>query len=105
MIEEGARGPSMGNGDLNWIGNFIWGIADDVLRDVYVRGKYRDIILPMTVIRRIDAVLEPTKKAVLDMKRQMDKAGVTSQDGALRKAAGQAFYNACLLYTSPSPRA
>ena len=94
MIEEGARGPSMGNGDLNWIANFIWGIADDVLRDVYVRGKYRDIILPMTVIRRIDAVLEPTKKAVLDMKRQMDKAGVTSQDGALRKAAGQAFYNA-----------
>src|SRR5450830_1489410 len=94
MIEEGARGPSMGNGDLNWIANFIWGITDDVLRDVYVRGKYRDIILPMTVIRRIDAVLEPTKKAVLDMKRQMDKAGVTSQDGALRKAAGQAFYNA-----------
>ena len=35
--------------DLNWIANFIWGIADDVLRDVYVRGKYRDVILPMTV--------------------------------------------------------
>jgi type I restriction-modification system DNA methylase subunit len=39
MIEEGARGPSMGNADLNWIANFIWGIADDVLRDVYVQGK------------------------------------------------------------------
>ena len=49
------------NGNLNWITNFIWGIADDVLRDVYVRGKYRDVILPMTVIRRLDAVLEPSK--------------------------------------------
>lgn len=46
---------------LNWIVNFIWGIADDVLRDLYVRGKYRDVILPMTVLRRLDAVLEPTK--------------------------------------------
>ena len=43
------------------ISSFIWGIADDVLRDIYVRGKYRDVILPMTVIRRLDAVLEPTK--------------------------------------------
>lgn len=43
--------------DLNWIANFIWGIADDVLRDLYVRGKYRDVILPMTVLRRLDAVL------------------------------------------------
>jgi type I restriction enzyme M protein len=84
----------MGNGDLNWVANFIWGIADDVLRDVYVRGKYRDVILPMTVIRRIDAVLEPTKQAVLDMKRKMDKADITSQDAALSQAAGQAFYNA-----------
>jgi len=82
------------NGDLNWVANFIWGIADDVLRDIYVRGKYRDVILPMTVIRRIDAVLEPTKQAVLDMKRKMDKAGLTSQDAALSQAAGQAFYNA-----------
>lgn len=59
----------MGDGNLYWIANFIWGIADDVLRDVYVRGKYRDVILPMTVIRRLDAVLEPTKQAVLAMKR------------------------------------
>ncbi len=51
----------MEQSQLNWIANFIWGIADDVLRDVYVRGKYRDVILPMTVIRRLDAVLEPTK--------------------------------------------
>jgi type I restriction enzyme M protein len=78
---------------LNWIANFIWGIADDVLRDLYVRGKYRDVILPMTVLRRLDAVLEPTKQAVLDMKAALDKAGITNQDAALRQAAGQAFYN------------
>src|SRR2546425_7014587 len=83
----------MNNGSLNWIANFIWGIADDVLRDVYVRGKYRDVILPMTVIRRLDAVLEPTKKDVLEMRRNLDEAGIANQDAALRQAAGQAFYN------------
>jgi type I restriction enzyme M protein len=83
----------MENGQLTWITNFIWGIADDVLRDLYVRGKYRDVILPMTVIRRLDAVLEPTKMAVLHMKASLDKAGIVHQDAALRKAAGQAFYN------------
>lgn len=83
----------MANGDLTWIANFIWGIADDVLRDVYVRGKYRDVILPMTVVRRLDAVLEPTKQAVTDMKKRLDEAGVANQDAALRQAAGQAFYN------------
>ena len=75
------------------IGNFIWNIADDVLRDLYVRGKYRDVILPMTVIRRLDAVLEPTKEAVLRMKDQLDKAGVANQEAALRQASGEAFYN------------
>src|SRR5438552_282540 len=78
---------------LNWIANFIWGIADDVLRDVYVRGKYRDVILPMTVVRRLDAILEPTKQAVLKMKDQLDQARVAHQDVALCKAAGEAFYN------------
>ena len=76
------------------ISSFIWGIADDVLRDVYVRGKYRDVILPMTVIRRLDAVLEPTKEDVLRMKAQLDAAGVANQDAALRRASGEAFYNA-----------
>ena len=79
--------------NLNWIANYIWGIADDVLRDLYVRGKYRDVILPMTVLRRLDAVLEPTKPAVLDMKATLDKAGIVNQDQALRQASGQAFYN------------
>src|SRR5690606_36361564 len=75
------------------ITNFIWVIADDVLRDVYVRGKYRDVILPMIVIRRLDAVLEPTKQAVIDMKRQLDEAGIANQEAALCAASGQAFYN------------
>ena len=83
----------MEQAQLAWIANFIWGIADDVLRDLYVRGKYRDVILPMTVLRRFDAVLEPTKKAVLDIKVSLDKAGIVHQDQALRQAAGQAFYN------------
>jgi type I restriction enzyme M protein len=90
-------GASMETPQLNWIANFIWGLADDVLRDLYVRGKYRDVILPMTVLRRLDAVLEPTKQAVLDMKAALDKAGISNQDAALRQAAGdatnRAFYN------------
>ena len=80
--------------DLNWIAGFIWNIADDVLRDLYVRSKYRDVILPMTVLRRLDAVLEPTKSAVLEMKASLDNAGIDNQDMALRQASGQAFYNA-----------
>src|SRR5437879_3259601 len=83
----------MANGDLNWIANFIWGIADDALRDLYVRGKYRDVILPMMVLRRLDAVLESGKKDVLSMKENLDEAGITNQDAALRQAAEQAFYN------------
>jgi type I restriction enzyme M protein len=83
----------MDSAQLSQITNFIWNIADDVLRDVYVRGKYRDVILPMTVLRRLDAVLEPTKAAVLEMKAALDKEGVTNQDDALRAASGQAFYN------------
>ena len=83
----------MTNHDLHWIAGYIWGIADDVLRDLYVRGKYRDVILPMTVLRRLDAVLEDGKAAVLDMKAALDKAGVIEQDQALRTASGHDFYN------------
>ncbi len=81
------------NGNAHWIAGYIWSIANDVLRDLYVRGKYRDIILPMTVLRRLDAVLEESKQNVLDMKAVLDQAGVVEQDSALRQAAGQAFYN------------
>ncbi len=79
---------------LNWIANFIWGIADDVLRDIYQRGKYRDVILPMVVIRRLDAVLEPTKPAVLATKKRLEAAKIVEKGAALKQAAGQAFYNA-----------
>jgi type I restriction enzyme M protein len=83
----------MNNQVHNQIVSFIWGIADDCLRDVYVRGKYRDVILPMTVIRRLDAVLEPTKDEVLRVKKMLDDAGVTNQTVALCNAAGQSFCN------------
>ena len=83
----------MNNQTYNSIVSVIWSIADDCLRDVYVRGKYRDVILPMTVIRRLDAVLEPTKQAVLDMKKMLDQARITNQTPALCNAAGQSFCN------------
>jgi type I restriction enzyme M protein len=73
--------------------SFLFGIANDCLVDVYDVGDYRKIILPMMVIRRFDAVLEPTKKAVLEMKKNLDAAGITEQDEALCSAAGEAFCN------------
>ena len=85
--------PPPGPRGVDRIAAFIWAVADDVLRDLYVRGKYRDVILPMTVIRRFDAVLEPTKKKVLARKERLDAAGIANQEDALRRAAGQAFYN------------
>ena len=77
----------------NKIVSFIWGIADDVLRDLFKRGKYPDVILPMCVLRRLDAVLEQTKNAVLETKKILDNAGITEQRAALCDAAKQAFYN------------
>jgi len=79
----------------NKLVSFIWSIADDCLRDVYVRGKYRDVILPMVVLRRLDALLEPTKEAVLEeLAFQRDEAGFTEWDeGGLRQASGYVFYN------------
>ncbi len=75
--------------------SFIWSIADDCLRDVYVRGKYRDVILPMVVLRRLDALLEPTKDAVMEeLAFQRDEAGFTEWDeSGLRDASGYVFYN------------
>ena len=81
------------NANINWIAGFIWGIADDVLRDLYVRGKYRDVILPMTVLLRLDTILEPNKSKILEMRDNLDKAGVVNQEAALRDAAGLPFYN------------
>ncbi len=79
----------------NKIVSFIWSIADDCLRDVFVRGKYRDVILPMFVLRRIDCLLEDTKEAVLaEVKFQKEDAGMALLDPeGLREASGQYFYN------------
>lgn len=75
--------------------SFIWNIADDCLRDVYVRGKYRDVILPMVVLRRLDTLLEPTKKAVLDeVKFQREEMNsIELDDDPLMEASGYVFYN------------
>ncbi|MCP4166072.1 MAG: SAM-dependent DNA methyltransferase, partial [Chloroflexi bacterium] len=75
--------------------SFIWSIADDCLRDVYVRGKYRDVILPMVVLRRLDALLEGTNDAVLEEVRwQQEDVGLTSLDAeGLKEASGYVFYN------------
>ena len=73
--------------------SFIFGIANDCLVDVYDVGDYRKIILPMIVLRRFDAVLEPTKQKVLEMKQNLDAAGITEQDEALCSVAGEAFCN------------
>ncbi|MDD2449503.1 MAG: class I SAM-dependent DNA methyltransferase [Sulfurimonas sp.] len=79
----------------NKLVSFIWSIADDCLRDVYVRGKYRDVILPMVVLRRLDALLEPTKEAVLDeLKFQREEVGLTElEENGLKDKSGYVFYN------------
>ena len=85
----------MNNASHNKLVSFIWSIADDCLRDVYVRGKYRDVILPMVVLRRLDALLEPSKEAVLEeVKFQKEEAGLTELDEAgLKDASGYVFFN------------
>ena len=77
----------------NQIVSFIWNIADDLLRDVYQRGKYRDIILPFTVLRRLDALLEPSKKKVLEMNTKLNEMKIDNQAPQLRRASGFVFYN------------
>ena len=79
----------------NKLVSFIWSIADDCLRDVYVRGKYRDVILPMVVLRRLDALLEPTKASVMEeLSFQRNEVKLTElDDNGLRDASGYVFYN------------
>lgn len=79
----------------NKLVSFIWSIADDCLRDVYVRGKYRDVILPMVVLRRLDTLLEPNKEAVLEeVKFQQEEMKATElDDEPLKAASGYVFYN------------
>ena len=81
------------HGQLTWIAGFLWRVADDVLRDLFSPGDYRKIILPMTVLRRLDAVLGDTKSAVMSLKQTLDAAKIAEMDGPLRTAAGRPFYN------------
>jgi len=85
----------MDHSSHNKLVSFIWSIADDCLRDVYVRGKYRDVILPMVVLRRLDTLLEPTKDEVLEEVRfQQEDMGETELDESpLMKKSGYVFYN------------
>ncbi|NCT76930.1 MAG: SAM-dependent DNA methyltransferase [Chitinophagaceae bacterium] len=83
----------MNQAQHNTIVNFIWSIADDVLRGVYSRGKYRDLILPLTVLRRLDALLEPTKDKVLEMHEKLNAMKIDNQSPQLRKVSGYVFYN------------
>jgi type I restriction enzyme M protein len=71
--------------------NFIWSVAD-LIRDTFKRGKYQDVILPFTVLRRLDAVLEPTKDEVIKQYNKY-KDKLDNIDPLLRKASGYAFYN------------
>jgi type I restriction enzyme M protein len=86
---------TMNHAAHNKLVSFIWSIADDCLRDVYVRGKYRDVILPMVVLRRLDTLLEPTKNTVLqEVQYQKKEMGTTELDEEpLRQASGYVFYN------------
>lgn len=83
----------MENANFNQLVSFVFGIANDCLVDVYDVGDYRKIILPMIVLRRFDAVLEPTKQAVLAMKQKLDAAGILEQDVTLCSVAHEAFCN------------
>ena len=75
----------------NQIVSFIWSIADDVLRDVFLRGQYRDVILPMVVLRRLDALLEPTKEEV---EQEIKESGLENLDeGVLKDITGLSFFN------------
>lgn len=71
--------------------SFIWNIADDVLRDVFLRGQYRDVILPMVVLRRLDALLEPTKEEV---EEEIEESGIENIDeGVLKDITGLSYFN------------
>jgi len=83
----------MNQSTYNSLKSFIWGIANDCLVDVYDVGDYRKIILPFFVIRRFDAVLEPTHAQVVETRKKLEAAGVLKPDEALMAVAGQAFVN------------
>ena len=72
--------------------SFFWGVAD-LIRDSFKRGKYQDVILPLTVLRRLDCVLAPTKERVLSTQAKLKERKLENPDRQLEKVAGFAFYN------------
>jgi len=72
---------------------FLWNIATDCLVGTYLKSDYWKIIMPMIVIRRFDAVLEPTKQGVLDMQKNLESQGILEKDGALKSVAKEQFVN------------
>ena len=79
--------------------SLIWNIADDVLRDVFLRGQYRDVILPMVVLRRLDALLEPTKEEVEEELQQQKELGLDDVDeDALKDITGLSYFNTSIYY-------
>lgn len=78
--------------NYNQIVSLIWNIADDVLRDVFLRGQYRDVILPMVVLRRLDALLEPTKEEVEEELKSLEK-DEAPDEGVMCDITGLAYYN------------
>jgi type I restriction enzyme M protein len=73
--------------------NFIWPVADEILRDDLKRGKYPDVILPFTVLRCLDCVRASTKEKVLAKCKDLKKQGIQNVDGQLRRVSGHSFYN------------
>jgi type I restriction enzyme M protein len=72
--------------------SFIWGVAD-LIRDTFKRGKYQDVILPLTVLRRLDCALAPTKEKVLKRQAELRGKGLQDLDAQLRKGSGFGLYN------------
>ena len=72
--------------------SFIWGVAD-LIRDTFKRGKYQDVILPLTVLRRLDCVLASTREDVLQRQGELKGRGLEDLHRQLCRASGFAFYN------------
>ena len=72
--------------------SFLWSVAD-LIRDSFKRGKYQDVILPLTVLRRLDCVLAPTKEKVLQRQAELSERGLEDLNDQLCRTSGFSFYN------------
>ena len=86
----------MEQNQYNQLFSFIWNIATDVLVNSFNKSKYKEIIMPMMVLRRIDVLLEPTKQMLLTQKKMLDDNNISNQDPILFNITGYPFYNTSL---------